>query len=169
MGFWNDITEGAKQKRELQDGGGFETKAAYFGGHPTATDAVIGKLRLDGSQLSFEGRTPGFLFSRTKEASFSIDVESIEEVEQLGQEELKNAPSGYWAPLPIPWLPGYGSKRKHPITGDKLLSLLNVRFRDKHGDLQIVVFGNGGMLPLRDDVGNRIVAARYQAKENADD
>lgn len=169
MGFWSDLKEESRHARERDQRGGFEAKAAYLGGHPEATDPVVGKLYLD-AEVRFDGRTSFWtqrgMSMRPKEANFSIDLTSIEAVELRGQDELKNAPKGYWAPLPVPWLPGYGSQRKHPITGGKLLSLLTVSFADKHGDSQTVVFANANDWgPLPEYLANRIVAARYRAKE----
>ena len=158
MKWWDRVKEAV----ELEKSGGFVRKVRYVGGHPELIEECKGDLTLGDDSLDFDGMT-GWLQGR-EDVGFSIPAEDILNVDYLDKDALKNAPEGYFAPLPIPWLAGYGSQRKQP-NGMKLLSTLTVKFRDRHGDEQAAVFVNVADSPIKRDVANRIGAAAYNAKD----
>lgn len=161
-------------KRALRDAGGFREKATYLGGHPEAVNAASGELLLEGRELSWSGQPLSKWGRRLPPQSFVIDVGDMTEVEYKGRDDLRNTPKGYWAPLPVPWLPGYGSQPEHPL-GGKLTQLLVIRWNDAFGDMQATVFASTGFSvgPMSDaeqggrELANRLIAARHRAKTQA--
>ena len=168
MGFLDRAKQTYGDSQARKAAGGFKKAAAYLGGHPEAIDMARGHLILEDETLTFTGRASSTWGFKQTPVEFSVSAREITAVDFKDKDELRNAPKGYFLPLPVAWAPGYGSKMKHPVPGGgKLLGLLTINYVDPHGDEQTVVFANKSESQISFDrnLANRIVAARSRAKD----
>jgi hypothetical protein len=137
------------------------TPVYYIGGHPGGTRSAAGSLDVAASELVF---VESKLLPGRKPSRLEIPLRAILGVEAKSKRELQQAPEGYLN-LGIV-LHGYGREARHPSGVGKLTDVLIVRYTDRHGDEQMVLFANhpllgGGVRKLAD----AIISARYGARE----
>lgn len=176
MGLMDDWRAERAERQRIADKGGFSVKAAYLGGHPDLTQPDQGRLVLDHGELSFRRRLG---WKNEESVAFTMAAAAIRTVQFVGAEEMRQAPKGFWVPLPIAWIPGYGTKRDHPVPGamgGKLTKLLILDVELPGGESK-VVFGNSTGLagPLAEStpeqaglgIANKITAAAHAARIDA--
>ena len=167
---WQAEREQAK-RASRRDANGFFKRAAYLGGHPVAAASGTGHLALAEGNLIWVGQSrAGSLQLRKQRQRFSIPLESVSAVEAKSEGELRKAPKGYVAWLPVAWAAGYGGKMKHPLNPSaKLTALLVVNFSDEFGDAQRAVFANHpsffGLTSSMQELANKVVAGRYALRK----